>query len=186
MRERKQKYQPYREWYFDGYTRQDVTDPKTGKVRSELVYHGDYYTYQTKNFTGYKILIGALMLLSLACVIGIWVLPSAVSKGWAGIVNLVLIVPLLFLLFCTGHFVFQKLLLTNRQIHAGYYEMCKWVTWNFMLCVVIFLLNLLFFILNRETMDMKLDIWPLVLLAVHIAANRIWNDQLKKKYPVKS
>ena len=64
-----------------------MTDPKTGKVRSELVYHGDYYTYQTKNFTGYKILIGALMLLSLACVIGIWVLPGAVSKGWAGAAN---------------------------------------------------------------------------------------------------
>ena len=171
------------DWYMEGYSRQTVFDAKTGKNKTELVYQGLYYTYETDSIPGLKRMIAALSVLYLAVCVVPWFLPGYITGyTWAGAVGLLMVIPLVYLVIGCLFFLLQKVPLTSRQTYAGYWRIVRAFQFGFWIQLAILLCGIICLILYRSRITAPVqEILYLIVLLVCLVINRVFLGLIRKR-----
>ena len=119
--------------YFEGYVKENYTDPATGRKKTRYVYHGDYYIFQLETEAWRRFRFGSAfrVLLSAALFILTHILgPLGSVLPWIGIPALISVIPLCLLV--TGLFGLlgakePKLTIRQYSFGLGQMEDTLWV-----------------------------------------------------------
>lgn len=147
------KAKSMRKWYMDGYEWEQRPDKK-GKMRTQLVYRGLYYRYETENLTGEKCRIGLLTALAICFLIAAYCLPGrTLGHSWVGAISLILIIPAMYTVIGLMSFLLQKGALTTRQLYAGYGRTLRSLRWLGILDGGVLICTAIFLIYRRGSID---------------------------------
>ncbi len=160
--------------YFEGYEKQTVTDPDTGRQKTKYVYTGDYYCFQLEKgqFRRYKLESELLTLGGTAAFLTGGLLGSGGSTTvYSGVPAVVSVLPLLYLLMGLWGLVWDgSPKMTIREYVYGLGRMRNSLWAVLLLWAVTFLGHVVYIFLNWNFSALELGCAALELLAVVLLA----------------